>query len=405
MKSMHISRRIEAVIAAAIILGTAAKFCLAEEMVAGPLASLRSELKQEVNDSKSREQMETIGVQDLKLGEYQDGKSLTDVHGNRVRLEQYILVPQPNQIEFLTYTKRDTGVDTLKAVYTLNKDIPVDLETNAPDIRRVGELDPNKWDSGALSDITAPEFYAKSIDSRVSNDKGDSVAFQAENGDLYKVPTFTDLFNSTYKYDVIYENSYIKLKTAANSDDITKVRLAHVGGTAGTATLGTLEYYLPKYQSTTNELSKTVTVDPSKRDSIYNANGKYALVDGLTWAHTTCDSYWDGTKVNDINAWSDMTLSQLINKKLDWTNTVNFADGTSLSHRETWIKDDGEQLSLGSFVNMLRSITPDNWAVKLSELNHEGIWTATEFGSRSIDVIWSPSIFVKVATSDLSKNK
>ena len=378
-----------------------ASFAAASEEISGPLGTLigntKNELRQEVNESKNREQMETIGVQDIRLGEYQDGKTLTDIHGNRVRLEQYVLIPKPNQIEILTYSKRDTGVDTLKAVYTLNKDIPKNIETNVPDVRQVGELDPKKWESGALADIQAPEYYSTNIESSVKNDKGDSVVFLAVDGSLYQVNDFSSNLD-LYKYDVLYKDSYI------NVNDITKVRLSQVGGTPGTTTLGTLEWYLPKYLSTTNELSKTVTVDPSKKDG--DPAKLIALNDLQTWAHTSSESYWDGTKIdNNSDWWKNMTVGQLLDKKLDWTNKITFADGTYLQQREAWLKDSGEELTVGSYFSLLRNLSPDNWVKNISELNHEGIWTATEFGDRTIDVLWSPSIFVKIATQDVSKNK
>lgn len=54
------------------------------------------------------------------------GKSLVDVHGNRVRMEEYVLRPEANQVQFLNLTMRDNRLDYINYVATFNDILPRD---------------------------------------------------------------------------------------------------------------------------------------------------------------------------------------------------------------------------------------------------------------------------------------
>ena len=352
----------------------------------------KEELRDELNESKDNEYMQIVGVNESKIAEYQDGKTLTDVHGRRVRLEQYIIAHRDlKQLEFVTYSSRDSGVDTLRGLYTLNKELP-------EDIRTIGELDPQKWPVGVKTELEKwePEYYCIDIRTSASNDKGDSVKYEALHGDLYMVEAdIPATLGTEYRYDVIYKEAYVKV------NDITKVQALHNGGIPKTETVGTIDIYLPKYGSTTKELSNSFTINPGKKEG--DPSRLVSINDPTTVENTKVETRWDGTLINEDTMWN--SVDEILNKKIDWETTITFADNTQLSHRQLWLKDNGEVLTVRSYINLLLSLRPDNWASKLSELNHEGIWTATEFGERSIDVIWSPSIFIKAATSDVATAK
>ncbi|MCD4812183.1 hypothetical protein K8S19_00600 [bacterium] len=55
------------------------------------------------------------------------GKVLTDMHGNRVRMEEYVLRPEANQVQFLNLTMRDNRLDYVNYLATFNDILPKNI--------------------------------------------------------------------------------------------------------------------------------------------------------------------------------------------------------------------------------------------------------------------------------------
>lgn len=74
-------------------------------------AEERQALAAEVGLNMSKEQVLAAAAEEIKLAEYQAGKAVIDVFGNRVRLEQYILRPQPDQYKLVVLNERSDRFD------------------------------------------------------------------------------------------------------------------------------------------------------------------------------------------------------------------------------------------------------------------------------------------------------
>ncbi len=99
---------------------------------------LREEMREAVNDI--RVDMETARniVEDTKETDSSTGRSLRDVHGNLVRIEQYVVRPKPDTIQFINITKRSNykyggrmnvascgaRLDSFEAKATFNMEMP-----------------------------------------------------------------------------------------------------------------------------------------------------------------------------------------------------------------------------------------------------------------------------------------
>lgn len=59
------------------------------------------------------------------------GKTMTDVHGNRVRLEEYIFRPEPREVDLLSITMRDERLDYLRVQNVFNTDLPEVIPASA----------------------------------------------------------------------------------------------------------------------------------------------------------------------------------------------------------------------------------------------------------------------------------
>ncbi|MDE2291375.1 MAG: FecR domain-containing protein, partial [Elusimicrobia bacterium] len=91
--------------------------------------SERDALKNEVGLQMSKEQVLAAAAEEIKQAVYQQGKVMTDVNGYRVRLEEYILRPAPNQFKFVTLNERQGRFDYFFRTGTFNTTLPDDLST------------------------------------------------------------------------------------------------------------------------------------------------------------------------------------------------------------------------------------------------------------------------------------
>jgi hypothetical protein len=79
------------------------------------LKNLASELRYSAHDLKF--------AAGEKLNDNIQGKTMMDMHGNRVRVEEYVLRPQANKIDFLSLTERSSRTDFVRDENIFNRDI------------------------------------------------------------------------------------------------------------------------------------------------------------------------------------------------------------------------------------------------------------------------------------------
>lgn len=84
-------------------------------------------LKHEVALNMTKEQVQAAASEEIKLAEYQQGKSMIDVFGNRVRLEQYIMRPRADQFKLVVLNDRRDRFDYFYYLGTFNTTLPTDL--------------------------------------------------------------------------------------------------------------------------------------------------------------------------------------------------------------------------------------------------------------------------------------
>jgi len=141
---------------------------------------MKDVLAPEVQMDMTKEQVQRAAAEELKLAEYQQGKSLIDVWGNRVRIEEYIVRKnlQPNQFKMVVLNERENRFDYFIWLATFNKELPTDLTLATKWL---------SWKEGAI----LPEYYLKESYSGASNTI-DKVEWRLT-GDVIKE-------NSLYKY-------------------------------------------------------------------------------------------------------------------------------------------------------------------------------------------------------------
>ena len=83
--------------------------------------------RHEVGLDMTRNQVIASAAMEQRTADYREGKSLIDVNGKRVRVEEYIVRPQPDQFKLVVLDKRDNRLDYFYYLGTFNQTLPADL--------------------------------------------------------------------------------------------------------------------------------------------------------------------------------------------------------------------------------------------------------------------------------------
>ena len=84
-------------------------------------------MQREMALDMSKQQVMAAAVNEIKAAEFQQGKSLIDVFGKRVRLEEYIVRPQPDQFKLVVLNSRQDSFNYFYYLGTFNTTLPTDL--------------------------------------------------------------------------------------------------------------------------------------------------------------------------------------------------------------------------------------------------------------------------------------
>ena len=83
--------------------------------------------KREVGLQMSKEEVQAAAAEESKLSEFQEGKALIDVNGNRVRIEEYIVRPAAEQFKLVVLNERADRFDYFFYHGTFNQALPADM--------------------------------------------------------------------------------------------------------------------------------------------------------------------------------------------------------------------------------------------------------------------------------------
>lgn len=349
-------------------------------------ASEKSEVKKEVGLQMTKDQVQSAAAEEMRLAEYQEGKTLVDVFGKRVRLEEYIMRPRSDQFKFVVLNERDDRFDYFYYKGTFNTTLPDDLSVALKDMN--GKL-------GA----TAPTYYLTEYEKAFSNTT-DNSKDTATGGHLVKVE-YND--NGTFKI----------------TDD---------SSASNTRTVNTVDSTRGAYDPASDTFDSTKTT--AKEISIYNADTDIydTFSAGQTLWKTRFNTYTHALN-NVTKQWylradsskntlaSDMDGYWIYPAKNSAGSTIygnwgvestesTYPDGNVFHHRikityydstfEQYdnyiIADDGKVASFSDFENITSGKA---YKQELLKWNYQQVLTATEFGTRKIDLVVEPKIFIK----------
>jgi hypothetical protein len=302
-------------------------------------SKLESVMRREMALDMSKEEVMAAAAREIKLAEYQQGKVMMDVFGQRVRLEEYIIRPAKDQFKLVVLNERASRFDYFYYLGTFNKELPRDLSIALRQIP--GGLD------------TAPEYFLTTYETGRSNTK-DSIVEIAQGGHSVDVNS-----NGNANDDI----RYFYNGATESFDDV-----------QGRSVFQTLYdkygFYINgklKYGWTGNNItSYTQVTGSSNNDPITGA----ALAQALPTRsiNTTIDA--DNLHQIFYESYTDGTFTQ-------WDNYI--------------IKDDGQVATRAEFQH---AVTGVDYKKGLLEFNYEQVITASEFNGRKIDLVVEPKILI-----------
>jgi hypothetical protein len=372
----------------------------ADAAPAGSNAIDRAELRREVGLGMSKESVMAAAAQEIRTAEYQEGKVLTDVNGNRVRLEEYI-IRNPSEVgankdrafKFVVLNERDDRFDYFYYLGVFNKTID-DLGTALKDVRGKLNVQPDYYltsyemgqsntvdsvkDIGTDGHLVKVEFDGTTYTLSDPDDPTDTRAINQEtpNGsdyDVYdpvadSVGTFTSAERAAGEgqsavYDSVqdsyraFEAGDVYYRTAFDSYEH---RLFGPGCAVG----GTLKQGVTKKTSVNTVLSATVDTDfAGPMDPDNGLMYRYSLV-------------------------SQPSGSDVYHNKVE----VLYADGTSETVNTYIISDEGDKAPLSAFNGI---VTGADFKNELLKWNYQQTIEATEFQGRKIDLVVEPKILIR----------
>ncbi len=345
-------------------------------------APIASEARHEVGLDMDRNAVIAAAAMERRMADYTEGKSIIDVEGRRVRLDEYIVRTAANQFKFVTLNEREDRLDYFYYKGTFNQALPEDLSVALKDIQ------------GKLG-TTQPDYYLTAYETGQSNTQ-DSILDIASGGHLVKI-------------EIDGSGDYVltDLADSANTRTIAKAELID-------AINAIYKVYNPLSDSFVNvtgaELSlvnKLSVYIPEKDNYQQLASGDvYWKTRFNTYSHTINDvakySYVPAGAANmlvvDLDATKTIaggwfwTVAEADPNNVDATITRYYGDGTFEEYRTVLIDDAGKPAPLSAFSEVTSGA---EYKGELLKWNYEQQVSASEFEGRKIDLVVEPKIFIK----------
>jgi len=341
---------------------------------------LAREARHEVGLDMSRNAVIHAAAVEARNADYREGKSLIDVNGKRVRIEEYIVRPAANQFKLVALNERDNRLDYFFYKGTFNQNLPADLSLALKDL------------SGKFG-TTAPTYYLTAYEMGQSNTQ-DSVHDTAGGGHLVEITIDS---NGNYILTDPTNPSNTKTIVAAQlqNDGTYKIYnpLADSFFTVTAANLASSSkfgVYIPE-----NDTFRDLAPGDSVWETRFN-NYTHDInnVNKITYAASGANNVLATNLDANFTYAGGFVIPVVVvdPNNVDATITNYYGDGTFESYRTVLIDNNGTIAPLSAFGSVS---TGSEYKGELLKWNYEQITTASEFQGRNIDLVVEPKIFLK----------
>lgn len=298
-------------------------------------------MQREMTLDMSKAEVLASAAREIKLAEFQQGKALIDVFGNRVRLEEYVIRPQPNQFKLVVLNERKDSFNYFYYLGTFNTNLPADIRLA---LNQLG---------GTVG--TAPTWWLTGFETGRSNTK-DSIVELARGGHPVDVNHNADPADDVAFFFDATKNSFVNV--AGQNVFLT------LFDKYGFYINGGLKYGWTGSNIQSYNTDKTLA---STNDPITGA----LLPVAVPAVHTVSTTFPDPNQIHQViyESYSDGTFTK-------WDNFI--------------IDDNGQIASPGSFTQ-----SGATYQQRVLNFNYEQVITASEFQGRKIDLVVEPKILVQ----------
>lgn len=308
---------------------------------APPASSLQEAARREVGLDMSKEELLAAAAREIKLAEYQQGKALIDINGQRVRLEEYVLRPAEKQFKLVVLNERAQRFDYFYYLGTFNKALPADLSVA---LRQIG---------GGLD--VAPEYFLTAFETGRSNTI-DSMRELAQGGHQVNVNGNADGTDNI--------NSFLDQAQDRDVDSTGRPVFQTLYDRYGFYVNGTLKYgWTGANLQTYGAKTWSTTADP---------------ITGAALGRTL-------PVRSAVSSFANAGLARQVVFE-------SYSDGTSITWDNYIIGDDGKVADAAEFSGLASGAA---FKSKLLDFNYEQVITATEFQGRKIDLVVAPKILIQ----------
>lgn len=284
-------------------------------------------------------------VNEIKTAEFQQGKSLIDVFGKRVRLEEYIIRPQPDQFKLVVLNSRDSRFDYFYFLGTFNTTLPADMSVA---LRQI---------NGTIG--VSPTYWLTSYQTARSNTQ-DSVVEMANGGHP------VDINNNGVSSDA--QRLWTDPATGNLVDVTGKSLYVTLYDNYGMYVNGNLKFGWTGSNVTTYDTTVAQRTFSSTTDPITGATLSQSLA-----TMSSNDTWPSADQMHEIQYNS-------------------FTDGTFLKFDNYILNDEGKIAAPSDFAGVTSGA---QYKSTLLNFNFEQVTTASEFQGRKIDLVVEPKILIQ----------
>ncbi|HOW28667.1 MAG TPA: FecR domain-containing protein [Elusimicrobiota bacterium] len=349
--------------------------------------AFKSEIQREMGLSAFKDIFQTDAAQEMKVAQYQEGKTVIDAFGKRVRIEEYIVRPAANEWSFVALNTREDRFDfTRFDVYAKNA-LPEDI----------GSV--NLFSGTGHNSMT--NWVEKTH--RLSSNGEDYYREWQVGGNPVNM---TDANGNNPVQKVVFSDWYVELRSQSNAPvlvshwqpdpaysggnyDATKTRDRNPADGSADFPSGYIDFEGADAGTTVGDFRKVDSdgfTNAQRLDFFDNATvqASYVVTEGYTRSKRVI--------LDDVNYQTYIangdTAGALNSKKISAFSTYTVPGGTDITIQvdQYYFNDAGDKLNL---------LQASSLGSNLQGVNYQTVFSSSLTGNRKIDVVISPSLLQK----------
>jgi hypothetical protein len=339
----------------------------------------RQGVNAEVQDARVKDSVIAMAAEELRNADYQTAKSLIDVDGRRVRVEEYITRPAANQFKLVSLNERDSRFDYFTYTGTFNTTLPEDLSV------ALGEVNGKLGTDASTYYLTDYEMLMSNTRDKITDvgsgghlvkitmsGSGDTAQYTLTNVDDQGVTTTRTVDAAAVQSDGSYKiynpiNDTFQSVSAADKDEALAVTVLDDGNYRSMTSADT--FWNTRYNETTFRINDVVKTS-------------FAVKSGVT---NVLALDLDGTFTNQpIVTISEFPTAGSLHNRL----TLYYSDGSTLKYDNYIIDDEGKMATKKDFAGLSNTAA---YQKELLKWNYQQKVKASEMKDE-INLVFDPRI-------------